>query len=102
MDLLLTGRLVDAAEALAIGMVDRVVPAGELAAECAAFASVLAAAPPIAVSGIKRALIESERNDLLPQLELEAENQARAFASNDAAEGLKAFFERRPPKFEGR
>ncbi len=100
-ELLMTGRIVDANEALEIGIVDRVVPAAELATETAKLAQSIAAAPPIAVAGIKRALTASERNDLRTQLELEAEHQSRAFQSRDAAEGMDAFFEKRPPAFRG-
>jgi 2-(1,2-epoxy-1,2-dihydrophenyl)acetyl-CoA isomerase len=100
-ELLMTGRIVDAAEALGIGMVDRVVPAAELAGETAKLARSIAAAPPIAVAGIKRALAAAERNDLRTQLELEAEHQMHAFTSRDAAEGMRAFFGKRAPKFEG-
>jgi 2-(1,2-epoxy-1,2-dihydrophenyl)acetyl-CoA isomerase len=97
--LLASGRIIDAQEALAIGMVDRVV--SDLATEVHAFAHALADAPPIAIAGIKRALVASEQNDLRAQLELEAEHQARAFASHDAAEGMAAFFEKRAPRFGG-
>ena len=100
-ELLLTGRIVDADEALAIGIVDRVVPAAELGVETAKLAQSIANAPPIAVAGIKRALAASERNDLRAQLELEAEHQLRAFQSRDAAEGMNAFFEKRLPAFRG-
>jgi len=100
-ELLMTGRIVDAAEALAIGMVDRVVPAAELEAETTKLAQSIATAPPIAVAGIKRALAASDRNDLRAQLDLEAEHQMQAFASRDAAEGLSALFEKRAPRFEG-
>lgn len=100
-ELLMTGRIVDANEALAIGLVDRVVPAAELASETAKLASAIAAAPPIAVAGIKRAIAAAERNELRAQLELEAENQLQAFQSRDAAEGMSAFFEKRPPAFRG-
>lgn len=102
MEILLTGRLVEAPEALVLGMVDRLVAAADLMATCTAFARELAEAPPIAVAGIKRALAESDRNTLVAQLELEAENQARAFLSADSAEGMSAFFEKRAPKFRGR
>jgi enoyl-CoA hydratase/carnithine racemase len=100
-ELLMTGRMIDATEALAIGMVDRVVPTAELAAETAKLAQSIAAAPPIAIAAIKRALGASERNDLRAQLELEAAHQLRAFQSQDAAEGMAAFFEKRPPAFRG-
>jgi 2-(1,2-epoxy-1,2-dihydrophenyl)acetyl-CoA isomerase len=100
-ELLMTGRIIDANEALAIGMLDRVVPASDLANETMKLAQSIANAPPIAVAGIKRALAAAERNDLRSQLELEAEHQLRAFQSADAAEGMNAFFEKRPPAFRG-
>ncbi|HSP13259.1 MAG TPA: enoyl-CoA hydratase [Thermoanaerobaculia bacterium] len=100
-DLLMTGRLVDAAEALRIGLVDRVVPAETLAAETETLSASIASGPPQAIAAIKRALAASEGNDLRSQLELETEHQLRAFQSKDAAEGMKAFFEKRPPRFTG-
>jgi enoyl-CoA hydratase/carnithine racemase len=96
-----TGRMVDAAEALTIGLVDRVVPAEALAAETDALAQGLAAAAPIAVAGIKEALKASGANDLAGQLELETRLQLRCFESRDAGEGMAAFFEKRAPRFRG-
>lgn len=98
-EILMTGRMVDAAEALSIGMVDRV--AADLPAETAKLASTIAAAPPIAIAAIKRALDASERNDLRAQIELESEHQLRCFQSRDAAEGMAAFFEKRAASFTG-
>ncbi|HEX9161866.1 MAG TPA: enoyl-CoA hydratase [Thermoanaerobaculia bacterium] len=100
-ELMTTGRLVGADEAARIGMVDRVVPAAALVEETATLARAIASGPPAAIAAIKEALEASERNDLEAQLELEAENQLRAFASNDAAEGMRAFSEKRPPRFSG-
>jgi enoyl-CoA hydratase/carnithine racemase len=102
MELMMTGRMVDAAEALAMGMVDRVVAAGELAAETEKLARAIAAGPPIAIAGIKRALAASRTNALREQIDLESEHQLRAFASADAAEGMAAFFGKRAPAFRGR
>ena len=101
LEILMTGRMVDASEALAIGMVDRVVPAAELVAETTALARAIAQGPPLAIAGIKRALGASRANTLRAQIELENEHQLRAFRSHDAGEGMAAFFEKRPPKFEG-
>lgn len=101
LEILMSGRIVDAAEALAIGMVDRVVPAADLARETESLARSIAAGPPIAIAGIKRAVLQSERNDVRTQIELESEHQLRAFASDDAAEGMAAFFEKRPPDYRG-
>ena len=95
----MTGRMVDAAEALAIGMIDRV--ASDAVAESEPFARTLAAAPPIALAGIKRALLASESNGLRAQIDLESEHQLACFQSKDAAEGMAAFFEKRAPLFSG-
>jgi 2-(1,2-epoxy-1,2-dihydrophenyl)acetyl-CoA isomerase len=100
MEILMTGRMVDAAEALAIGMVDRI--AKDLAAETEQLARTLAAAPPLAIAGIKRALLASESNGLRAQIELESEHQLACFQSQDAAEGMAAFFEKRSAAFRGR
>ena len=100
LELLMTGRMVDAQEALAIGMIDRI--ADDLAADVDAFARTLAAAPPVALAGIKRALLASESNDLRAQIDLESEHQLACFRSKDAAEGMAAFFEKRAPVFRGR
>jgi 2-(1,2-epoxy-1,2-dihydrophenyl)acetyl-CoA isomerase len=100
-ELMATGRMVDAEEALRIGMVERVVTAAALAEETAKLARAIASGPPLAIAAIKRALSESERNDLAEQIALESESQLRAFQSTDAAEGMKAFFEKRPPVFSG-
>ena len=64
-------------------------------------ARTIAAGPPAVIAAIKRALSASERNNLSEQLDLETENQLKAFQSDDAAEGMTAFFEKRPPKFKG-
>jgi 2-(1,2-epoxy-1,2-dihydrophenyl)acetyl-CoA isomerase len=101
LEILMTGRMVDAAEAERIGMVDRVVPAAELQNETASLARTLAQGPPLALAAIKRTLSSSERHDLRAQLELEAKHQLDAFSSRDAAEGMAAFFERRSPEFRG-
>ena len=93
-ELLASGRMVDAAEALAIGMVDRVVPAAELAEETKKLAASFAAGP---VADIKRAVRASERNDLRAQLALEAEHQIRAFQSDEAREKIAAFVNGRHP-----
>lgn len=102
LELMMTGRMVDAAEAERIGMVDRVVPSTGLVPEVERFARMLADGPPIALADIKRALAASEQNDLRAQIELESEHQLRAFQSDDAAEGMAAFFEKRAARFTGR
>jgi 2-(1,2-epoxy-1,2-dihydrophenyl)acetyl-CoA isomerase len=102
LELLVTGRMVDAAEALAIGMVDRVVPLADLPEQTLTLARTIAAGPPQAIADIKRALSASRTNSFSSQVELESEHQVRAFLSHDAGEGMSAFFEKRPPRFEGK
>ncbi|MGZ5433310.1 MAG: enoyl-CoA hydratase/isomerase family protein, partial [Thermoanaerobaculia bacterium] len=92
MEILMSGRMVDATEALAIGMIDRI--ASDLPAETDRFARMLAAAPPLALAGIKRALLASESNDLRAQIDLESEHQVACFQSKDAAERMAAFLDR--------
>jgi 2-(1,2-epoxy-1,2-dihydrophenyl)acetyl-CoA isomerase len=93
-ELLTTGRMVAADEALAIGMVDRVVAAEELAAETEKLARAIASAPPAVVADIKRALAASRTNDLGEQIDLESENQLRAFQSAEARQRIMAFLKR--------
>lgn len=102
LEILMTGRMIDAAEALAIGMVDRVVPSAELPSQTTTLARALAEGPPLAIADIKRALTASRMNMLRAQVDLESEHQLRAFLSSDAGEGMAAFFEKRAPKFEGK
>ena len=99
MEIMMTGRMVAADEAERIGMVDRVVAAGELSAATTALARSVADGPPLALSALKRALYASADNDLAAQIDLESDIQLHAFRSRDAAEGMAAFFEKRPPKF---
>ena len=89
LELCATSRAVDSADALTIGMIDRVVPAADLVAEMEKLARAFAAA--LALGGIKRALEASERNDLRSQLKLEAERQMACFQSDEARAWIAAF-----------
>ena len=91
LELMMTGRMVDASEAMAIGMVDRVT--ADLASETQKLARTLAEAPAAVLADIKRALNTTE--DLRTQLEVEAANQLRAFQSRESADRINAFFEKR-------
>jgi enoyl-CoA hydratase/carnithine racemase len=102
MDVMYTGRLVGADEALAMGLIRRVVPHDRLMAETMAYAEQIAAQAPIAVQFTKRTLSRSLDNSFLAQLELEWPYQVAAFDTDDAREGIAAFRERRPPRFTGR
>jgi 2-(1,2-epoxy-1,2-dihydrophenyl)acetyl-CoA isomerase len=93
LELLITGRIVDATEALAIGMVDRV--ASDLPLETAKLAATIAAGPQAAIADIKRALTRASIDDLRAQMEMESEHQLRAFLSADATERIAAFIDKR-------
>ena len=100
-EMMATGRIVDAEEALHIGLADRVAPAASLGDETQKLARAIASGPPLAIAAIKRSLSVSERNDLETQIDLETKNQLEAFKSNDFAAGMASFFEKRPPTFKG-
>lgn len=102
MEMMMTGRAVDAEEAWTMGLVDRVVEDGALREESMKLAQAVAEGPPIAISGIKIAVGQSGRSSLEEQLALESRHQLKAFESADSREGMTAFFEKRRPKFEGR
>ncbi len=101
MDVMYTGRSVNADEARELGLVRKVVEHEHLISEAMAFAEQIAAQPPIAVQFAKRALVRSLDSPLLAQLELEWSYQVAAFDTDDAREGISAFRERRPPHFGG-
>ena len=87
LEMMMTGRMVDANEALAIGIVDRVT--SDLAGETQKLASAIASAPAAVIADMKRAL--NTNNALRAQLALESENQIRAFSSPEAKERINAF-----------
>jgi enoyl-CoA hydratase/carnithine racemase len=101
MDMMYTGRSVNADEARELGLVRKVVAHDHLVSEAIAYAEQIAAQPPIAVQFAKRALVRSLDSALLAQLELEWSYQVAAFDTDDAREGITAFRERRPPRFGG-
>ena len=101
-ELALVGDPVDAAEALRLGLVSKVVPGDQLMSETRALAERLAAGAPLALALTKGALQRSMTIDLEEALEGEAKLQGIAGASADHAEGLAAFREKRPPRFSGR
>ena len=91
-----------AEKAEAWGLIWKAVDDDKLEAEVAAVAGKLALAPTYALGLTKRAIAQSSTNTLAQQLDLERDLQRLAGASPDAAEGIRAFLEKRPPKFTGR
>ena len=101
-ELVFTGDIFDAAEALRIGLVNRVVHVADLAATTRDLAEKIATGPPpLALRLDKQALNRAASSDLAAALEVEALSQGLAVASDDHQEGVAAFFDKRPPKFSG-
>lgn len=102
LEMLLTGREVGAEEALRIGLVHRVVPAGELQAAARAWARELAAMPPLAVQAIIEAVNRGLEVSLPEATFLESALFGMAAGSDDGHEGTAAFLAKRRPEFKGR
>lgn len=101
-ELTFSGRMIDAAEALAIGLVLEVLPAGELLARAREMAAGFAAKPPRTVRMTKRLLTYARRMDLPDYLDLCALMQGMAHNTEDHEEAVAAFLEKRAPAFRGR
>ncbi len=100
--LLLTGRMFGAAEALAMGVVSEVAPAGQALARAIETATEIAAQPPIAVMQIKEIVNAGLNAPLDTALMLERKALLLQFATQDQKEGMRAFLEKRKPNFEGK
>jgi 2-(1,2-epoxy-1,2-dihydrophenyl)acetyl-CoA isomerase len=101
-ELALFAEVIPAAEAFRLGVVNRVVPVGELDELVAEWAARLAAGPPIALAMTKRMLNRSFEQSFEQALDDEARSQTVNFGTRDTAEAIGAFLEKRPPTFEGR
>jgi enoyl-CoA hydratase/carnithine racemase len=101
-ELALLADIIDAAEAERIGLVNRVLPDAELDGFVDAWAARLAAGPPIALAMTKRMLDNSMQVTLEEALDDEGVAQTVNFGTADTMEAMKAFIEKREPKFEGR
>jgi enoyl-CoA hydratase len=102
MELILTGDLIDATEAKAIGLVNDVVPASQLRERVRTLAARIAEKSPIALRMAKEAVKTAARMNLREGLDRETDLFSLTFASEDKNEGVRAFLEKRKPDFKGR
>jgi 2-(1,2-epoxy-1,2-dihydrophenyl)acetyl-CoA isomerase len=102
LELLWTADFLEAAEALRLGIVNRVVPDAQLKEATYAFARQIADGPQVPIRMIKRLVYQSLRLDLRTHLDLVSSHMAVVRRTEDHAEGVAAFKEKRPAKFKGR
>lgn len=102
LDLVLTSRIIDAAQALALGLVNRIATPDQLMAEARELADGIAAGGPIAAKYAKEAVLKGTDLSLQQGLRLEADLNIILQSTADRAEGLQSFSQRRTPKFTGR
>jgi enoyl-CoA hydratase/carnithine racemase len=100
-DIIMTGRFVDAGEALSIGLVDRVVPADDVLEAATAMAQQFVNGPSVALRAAKQAIDGGLEMDLASGLAWESQLFAALFATEDKVEGMAAFVEKRKPTFKG-
>jgi len=102
MYLCLTGEMIDAAEALRVGLVQKVVPLDGLLDEARRIAGLIASKAPLAISASKRAVVDGAAMNLDDALALEALLFGQAVTTEDFREGSRAFLDKRKPSFAGR
>ncbi len=102
MEMILTGEIIDAKTAFAIGLVNHVTPAAELEAKTMEIANRIAEKSPIALSLAKESVKLASRSNLDEGLRREVDLFALCFSTEDKDEGVSAFLEKRKPSFKGR
>jgi enoyl-CoA hydratase len=102
MEMILSGEIIDAQAALAIGLVNQVVPADQLETKTMDIANRIAEKSPIALRLAKEAVKLASRSNLDEGLRREVDLFALCFSSEDKDEGVKAFLDKRKPEFKGR
>jgi len=102
MEIALLSETIDAAEALRLGLVNRVVPAAELSAEIETLAARLAKQAPVAMGKLKQLLRQSFANEFAEQLAAERQSFAECARTEDFAEAVEAFLAKRPATYVGR
>jgi enoyl-CoA hydratase/carnithine racemase len=101
-DLILTGRRVNAAEAFSFGLVNRLAPEGRLLDVAVVMAELIVENAPLAVGAAKHAIDEGLSLPIEDALQLELRKYETILKTEDRLEGLRAFAEKRPPRFTGR
>jgi enoyl-CoA hydratase len=101
-ELILTGRVLTAAEAEGMGLVHEVVPNGEALARATAIGEEIAERGPLAVREAKRLIDLAIETDIDTGLAAEMDASARVFETEDMLEGARSFFEKRAPEYRGR
>lgn len=102
LEIMLEGKRISAEEALKIGLVNKVVPSDQLAEEAYEWAKQLAEGPPVAMKGILKSVMNGSEKDLSEGLKIERENMLAVMRTEDAIEGVAAFFTKRKPSFKGK
>ena len=101
-EMILTGKPIDAAEALRLGLVNTVVPLPDLLPTAAEWARNLCGLAPLALKAAKQAMARGLDTDLASGLRIERESFQHLLTTEDFQEGISAFAEKRPPDFRGR
>ncbi|HEY4978074.1 MAG TPA: enoyl-CoA hydratase [Candidatus Acidoferrum sp.] len=101
-ELFYTAEMIDAKTAHRLGLVNHIYPLDRFEAEVHKLARKIAGGPQVAVRAVKQALFSRDKEALVRALDNEVQHQLKCFHSQDCREGIRAFMEKRPPKFTGR
>jgi 2-(1,2-epoxy-1,2-dihydrophenyl)acetyl-CoA isomerase len=101
-ELFYTGDMIDAQTALRLGIVNHVYPAAQLEDAAKALAEKISQGPPVSIRAIKQAVFGAQKKELAHALEQEVRQQIQCYLTEDCREGIRAFMEKRHPKFQGK